>query len=412
MLATPARGESLEELLRSALATHPRAQAAAEGLRAAGFQLDQARAARYPRFSVIADPGRLYGSSGGSTDVGELGVQGAVLLYDGGRTREAVEFERSRAEAAGATAELTGEDLAARIVEVYLEGFKQQRLAAIAADNVTAHESLYGRVREIVEIDRGRASDLTQVGARLEQARLQLAARRGAAAEARALLGALAGRPVASIEPPRDVAAELPGSLEGALALLDTHPSVRVAGAEADAREHAWRSAQAWAMPRLDLQGTVNSPLDVSGERRYFDTYDLRLAVSWAPWDGGSGRSAARAAEAQFRQARAGTQAVQRELSERVAELWAQIDTRRARADTYRALVEQSVAVREAYWQQFTIGRRSIIDLLNAESEAFQSRLGAENERVELLQARYRLLAATARLTAVLGVAAPEEPRR
>jgi adhesin transport system outer membrane protein len=408
--AGAARAESLEDVLRAALANHPRAQAAAEGLRAAGFQLEQARAARFPRVAVIADPGRLFGTGAGAADVGELGVQGSVLVYDGGRTREAISFERSRAAAAGATADLTTEELAGRVVDVYVEGFKQERLAAIAADNVAAHEALYGRVREIVEIDRGRASDLTQVGARLEQARLQLAARRGAASEARALLATLAGVPVGRVEPPRDVAPELPATIDAAVAQLDAHPSLRIAESEADAREHAWRSAEAWARPRLDLQGTVNSPLDVFGERRYFDTYDLRLAVSWAPWDGGGGRAAARAAEAQLRQARAGARAVHRELAERVTELWAQIDTRRGRADSYRVLVEQSVAVREAYWQQFTIGRRSIIDLLNAENEAFQSRLGAENERLELLQARYRLLAATARLTNVLGVAPSEEP--
>lgn len=410
LFAGVARGETLEEVLRAALASHPRALAAAEGLRAAGFQLEQARSARFPRVSVIADPGRLFGTGAGTQDVGDLGVQGSVLVYDGGRTREAISFERSRAAAAGATADLTTEELAARIVDVYVEGYKQDRLAAIAADNVTAHEALYGRVREIVEIDRGRASDLIQVGARLEQARLQLAARRGAAAEARALLGTLAGAPISRVEPPRDVSPELPGTVDAAVTQLDTHPSLRVAEAEAAAREHAWRSAEAWARPRLDLQGTVNSPLDVFGERRYFDTYDLRLAVSWAPWDGGGGRAGARAAEAQWRQASAGARAVQRELAERVAELWAQIDTRRGRTDAYRTLVEQSVAVREAYWQQFTIGRRSIIDLLNAENEAFQSRLGAENERLELLQVRYRLLAATARLTEVLGVAPAEEP--
>ena len=61
--------------------------------------------------------------------------------------------------------------------------------------------------------------------------------------------------------------------------------------------------------------------------------------------------------------------------------------------------------MREAYWEQFQIGKRSIIDLLNAENEIYAARLGAATERAELTQARYRLLGATGQLLPRLGIA-------
>jgi adhesin transport system outer membrane protein len=415
--ATCARAESIEELVRFALENHPRAQSAAAGRRAAEFDLTAARSTRYPQISVVADPGREYDSDGGdSTSVGDLGLRASVMLYDGGRTRSAVTREESRIAAADALANVTSEELAAQIVDLYAESFKQDRLAGLAGDNVAAHEALYERVRQIVELDRGRASDLIQVGTRLEQARLQLASRRGAATEARAVLSNVVGRPVRSVEGLRDPPAGVPASVQDSISLLEQHPSTVAADAQARAAEQDWRSASAWAQPRIDLQGTLNSPQDLFGNRQYFETYDVRLAVNWAPWDGGSGRAASRSAEAQYLRARADAQSVRRDLSTRVAEIWAQIATRRDRTDTFRRLVDQAVQVREAYWQQFTIGRRSIIDLLNAENESFQARVGAENERLELLQSQYRLLAATGRLAAALGVESvqpdmPAEPR-
>jgi adhesin transport system outer membrane protein len=62
--------------------------------------------------------------------------------------------------------------------------------------------------------------------------------------------------------------------------------------------------------------------------------------------------------------------------------------------------------VRAAYWEQFQIGKRSIIDLLNAENETYQSRISAVTERIELLQVKYRLLGTLAGLTGFLGIPA------
>jgi outer membrane protein TolC len=276
--------EPLEAVVRYALENHPRTRAALAGAEAGGFLLEQARAARFPQLALVADPGRLYsGAGGGSEDVGDLGLRGSVLLYDGGRTRQTIERERDRLAVADAGLQLTSEDLAARVAEVYLEWFRQQQLAKIAADNVAAHESLYERVREIASFDRGRASDLLQVGARLEQARLARAVREGAAAEARAVLSAVVGREVATVEQPRDPLPSEPGSRAAALALLDAHPAVRAAEAEASASERSAQLAAAWSRPRIDLVASLESPTDLAGERRYFDDRALRLAATARP---------------------------------------------------------------------------------------------------------------------------------
>jgi outer membrane protein TolC len=405
--------EPLDVVVRYALENHPRARAALAGAEAGGFLLEQSRAARFPQLALVADPGRLYsGAQGGSEEIGDLSLRGSVLLYDGGRTRETIARERDRLAAADAGLQLTSEDLAARVAEVYLEWLRQQQLAKIAADNVAAHESLYERVREIASFDRGRASDLLQVGARLEQARLARAVREGAAAEARAVLSAVVGREVVSVELPRDPLPAEPGSRAAALALLDTHPAVRAAEAEASASGRAARLAAAWSRPRIDLVASLESPTDLTGDRRYFEDQALRLAATWAPVDGGAGRAGARAAERQALQAREAAQALRRDLETRVAGLWTQLEQRRQRLQSYRTLAEQTLQVREAYWQQFTIARRSIIDLLNAEREYFDARLAAEDAGLEVLLTQYRLLAGCATLNAWLGgsTAVREQP--
>jgi adhesin transport system outer membrane protein len=59
---------------------------------------------------------------------------------------------------------------------------------------------------------------------------------------------------------------------------------------------------------------------------------------------------------------------------------------------------------RDAYRQQFDIGQRSLLDLLNAENEVFTARRAYANAEHDLLIAQARTLASSQRLTTQLGL--------
>ena len=115
---------------------------------------------------------------------------------------------------------------------------------------------------------------------------------------------------------------------------------------------------------------------------------------------------------AQVRAAEENVQAVRRDLGTEVTRHWSQIQTREARAGSLSTVVSSTDQVRAAYWEQFQIGRRSMIDLLNAENETYQARVNAETELSELLQVKYRLVGAQALLIGQLGISpvAPVPP--
>ncbi len=414
-LATPpaALAQTMEQVIQHVLATHPRVRAASATARSVRHEIDQAQAGKAPKFGVIADPGLGYSRLRKEWDqAGDLGVRGTYLLYDAKRTDNEIARQRARFASAEERALLTADDLVQLTADAYIEVFKQDKLEALARANVAAHEDLYRKVQEIVRIDKGRQYDLAQVGARLQQAKVTHAAREGAMEEARALLADIANTTIAQMHDPRDPAPALPATLRAALDRIETHPALRAAQAEVDAAQRAASIAGAWDLPRVDLQGTVNSPQDFDGDRKYFGNYDVRFAVLWQPFDGGVGRAAARAAAEQANAAKENEGATRRELSNDVTRFWSQIETRRARGTAWQDLVVQTGKVRENYWQQFKIGRRSIIDLLNAENETFQARLSAEQERLEVLQAQYRLLGSFAQIDSFLGLRKEAAPAR
>ena len=63
--------------------------------------------------------------------------------------------------------------------------------------------------------------------------------------------------------------------------------------------------------------------------------------------------------------------------------------------------------VRTAYQQQFQIGQRSLLDLLDTENELFDSRRALLNGIYDLKKAEYRWLALSNRVLPALGIAQP-----
>ena len=405
LLQPPAQAETLREAVSIALGQHPQVLGARRNAEAIRHEVTGAANAMNTRFGVIAEPSVGYTrGQGRDRRSGDLGAQAVKPIYDGGRTDNETDRQRARLSSANYSTEASRDDIALRVADAYIEVAKQQQLAELAHDYVDGIAALQRRVQEIVRIDQGRGYDLLQTDSRLAQARLTLADREGQLAEAREALAQLVGQPiqgVTSTEPP----GEPIRSLQDAMDLLNMHPSILARRAEVTAARKAAAVADAWTKPTINLRARVTSPRDFDGKRKWFGGYDLGLVTDWSPFDGGVGAATAAAANAQVLTAEEAVASTRRVLQTDVARHWTQIQSRVGRVGTRAELVESTRQVRAAYWEQFQIGKRSIIDLLNAENEIYAARLGAATEHAELTQARYRLLGATGQLLPRLGIA-------
>ena len=405
LLQPPVQAETLREAVSIALGQHPQVLGARRNAEAIRHEVTGAANAMNTRFGVIAEPSVGYTrGQGRDRRSGDLGAQAIKPIYDGGRTDNETDRQRARLSSANYSTEASRDDIALRVADAYIEVAKQQQLAELAHDYVDGIAALQRRVQEIVRIDKGRGYDLLQTDSRLAQARLTLADREGQLAEAREALAQLVGQPIGSVtstEPP----GEPIRSLQDAMDLLNMHPSILARRAEVTAARKAAAVADAWTKPTVNLRARVTSPRDFDGKRRWFGGYDLGLVTDWSPFDGGVGAATAAAANAQVLTAEEAVASTHRALQTDVARHWTQIQSRVGRVGTRAELVESTRQVRAAYWEQFQIGKRSIIDLLNAENEIYAARLGAATEHAELTQARYRLLGATGQLLPRLGIA-------
>ncbi len=399
--------QSIEQIVAEVVRNHPRVAAARASAYGVQAEIGIAAAALRPKLNFSGGAGRGYSfSSGSPTPAGDIQAQGVYPLYDADRSVNEVSRQEARFLTAQQRANQTRDQLIAVAAEAYLEVLKQEVLVKIANDNVAAHQSLMDKVQEIVALDRGRAVDATQVAVRLQQAKVNLNAQKNAFNEAKAVLTDLLGRDDFQVASPRDVTPTLPTSLKQAIEALSDHPNYKAAIAEAKASELQAKIAAAWEKPKVDVLGTASNPANGSN-RRYFSNLDVRLNFQWSAFDGGAGLATSKAAQMQKLAAEEQIKSVLKDLTSELSRSWSQLQSRNGRFTEYVDLSLRAREVRSAYWEQFRIGRRSILDLLNAENESFTALLAAEQIRFETIQFQYRVLATSGRLAGWLDLDEP-----
>jgi outer membrane protein, adhesin transport system len=402
--------QPLEKVVAEAIRNHPKLAAARAGAYGVQAEIEVAQAALRPKLNFSGGGGRGYSFASGSVSPGgDIVAQGSYPLYDGKRSINEIGRQEARFSNAQQKADQTRDQLVASTTDAYIEVVKQEALVKLSADNVQQHQNLMAKVLEIVQLDRGRGVDATQVAVRLQQAKVNLNAQRNALNEAKAVLADLLGRADFEATTVKDPASALPKSLGEATALLDDHPSIKAARADAKTSDYAAQIAGAWSKPKVDVLGTLSNPSSALNSR-YFSNFDVRLGVQWSAFDGGAGRAAERAAALQKQASEEQIKVVLRELSTDVSRSWSQMQSREGRFTEFVDLALRARAVREAYWEQFRIGRRSILDLLNAENEGYQATLSAEQVRQEMIQFQYRVLSSTGTLSKWLELDEPVVP--
>lgn len=290
------------------------------------------------------------------------------------------------------------EQLMLRTLELYAELVRQSRLVELARGNLRLHRQYVGQMKDIARVDLGRAADLPVAQSRVSLAESVLTSRLAKLESARAQWRALASLPspeenttaaLASVM--RDLPeADVPLSLDDAVqAALTIHPLLQKALADALAAEQAIALAEASAKPRAWAElggGNGNNYSGSFGSQRTWNAginfqWNLSVADQYAQLAAKQGlRAAQDAVDVQVLRVRAA-----------VETQWYELKAGQASLISYQNYAQQAQEVAESYGQQFRIGRRSLLDVLNAESELFTARSNAATTQIDVQLAQWRL---------------------
>ncbi len=417
LCTVPVQGAELRDAVQGALNTNPSIRQAVANRAATQEERIQAQGLWYPRVSVEASGGvrRLKNPTRRAIGIsdetlwpleGQLIVD-QLLFNNGGREAE-IRRQAARTDAASARVEERSEYVALNVARNYIDYLLQQRLVAIAEDNATFHQRLAGDLREGVAKGSISIADQQQAEERLQSARVRVTEAREDLDTAAISFQTLTGMPIDSVSMPPDLSQYMPATLAEAEELArNNNPRVQEAIADLSVSREEIRAARAELGPRVNLEGVARAGHDIDGFEG--KTTDLlgRAVLRWNIFNGGTKEANVREQQGRADETHARLFERTRQAEEDVRAAWSRLQNQSRLVGELETQSRVSDDLLLSYREQFNVGRRSLLDVLDAQNTRYNVQAQAESARLARLYAQYRVLAATNRLIEALGVNMP-----
>ncbi len=411
---------SMAAAAQKAIATNPEVTARLNALRAAANETDVARGGYYPRVDLSASVGRdrdrITSRNPESQSLSRNGIALSAnqLLWDGQSTQKEVErLGHARLtryfEFVAAT-----EDTALEAARAYIDVQRYRKLVALAEDNYVQHKYAFDQLQSKFKAGVGRGVDSEQANARLALADSNLTTEVANLHDVSARYLRIVGE-----APAGGKQASTPTGLDRGLATSngDTVNQALARHASISAAVENLRAAQAQASGK---QGSAYQPKVEarvrSGVGKNFDGVQdqkrdtsAEIVLNWNLYNGGSDQARVRQFTDLITQAADQRDKACRDVRQTAA--IAHNDIKKLK-DQLAALDRNVLAIekaRDAYRQQFDIGQRSLLDLLNAENELYTAKRSYANAEYDLQLAYARTQAARNTLTTTLGLTRDDE---
>ena len=420
LAAVVAQAQTLPEAIQHALEVHPEIQAGVNARLAADSAVRAAKGGYLPKVDVLAGYGRegtdnqtTRSANGGkenweTLNRGEASVRLQQMIFDGFATSNEVGRQQATANARAYSLLGTSERTGLNVAQVYLDVLSRREYVRLAEDNLKNHERIYDQIKLRTSRGVGHTADLDQAEARLAQAQNNLLTEQTNLADAQTNYLSAVGELPDELATPAPMMDLLPASLEEARQqLVANSPVLRSAEADISATEKQYSSAKSTFYPRFtaELDRTANN--NVSGEEGQYNGWSAMVRMTFNLYSGGSNKADLESKSYLAGQALDIRNNALRQLNEELGLAWNAYNNANAQLPIAQQYVERSKRVRTAYQSQFSLGERTLLDLLDSENETFTAARRLVEVRNLQQFSQYRLKAVMGELLRSQGVVAP-----
>ena len=416
--ASSVEATTIADTVRATVATNPEIGVVRNDRLAVDQELQQARALVLPTIDLRIAGGPEYTNSIGTRarndSNGRFRTDTSLTLtqrvFDGGATRSEIDRQLARGDSASNRVREAAEFIALDGIQAHLDYLRNLDLIALAEANVAAHRRILGEVRDLEAGGTTGIADVRQAEARVAAAVDSLEQIRGDFARAGSTYLQVVGMAPMDLELEEPPTAALPAGIEAAaLRASSSSPTVQIAASDVDVAAAEVRGARAGYYPRLNVEAGATTANDVNGVDGSDVGAEVLLVMRYNLFRGGADVAQEREAFHRLNEARSSLARVRRQAEEDARAAFIALDTATARIETLRLQVEANRRTRDAYADQFIVGQRTLLDLLDAENELFVSRVNLTTAEYQQRFAVYRTITITGALLDTLGVERPRE---
>ncbi|MEE4451943.1 TolC family outer membrane protein [Novosphingobium resinovorum] len=403
----PARADTLRDALVSAYKTNPTLEAARAQQRATDEGVPIAKAAGMPSASASGTYTEYLKQSENSFNAPlrtfSAGADLGVPIYSGGAVKNRVKAARIRVGAGQADLRATEASVFSQVVAAYMDVIRTEAIVGLNRKNVSVLKTNLDATGDRFEIGNLTRTDVAQSQSRLAVAQSDLLTAEANLAAARETYIRLIGTAPGSLEAPPPLPG-LPGTADDASAIaLDSNPDLIGARERTRAAEKDIDVAGASRLPTLRLfgQGSYNNYFNTlargvpsSGVTQHDSAAQAGAQLSIPIFQGGLPAAQRRQAQATASASLEQEIATERDVIAQVRSAFTSYVASNDLIRSSQVAVDAATLSLEGVRAENSVGRRTILDILNAEQELLNAQVTLVTARRNAYVAGFTLLAA------------------
>lgn len=405
-----AQTQTLKDSAQKALLTNPEVQAKWHSFQATNSSKQAAFGAYLPNVTLSADAGRdnrdnRIGKSELNRSATALSLN--QMIYDGFLTSNQVKQLDHLKRVRFFELQDTSEIITLEVVRAYADVIRFRKLVSLAEENYVRHRAVFEQIQAKSKAGVSRRVDLEQISGRLALAEANLVTETSNLHDVSARFQRLVGSmPAADLQNLSSLTNGIPTNISGALnTAFTSHPGLMASIENIESVNSGLQSRRAAYQPRLDFKARAERGNNIDFVSGRTNNNSAEFVMSWNLFNGGSDKARVQEAADQLNLARDLRDKTCRDIRQTLA--IAYNDTRKL-TDQLNFLDQHQLSIekaRDAYRQQFDIGQRSLLDLLDTENELYQAKRTFSNAEVDLFLAYARTQAGMGKLFSALGLA-------
>lgn len=386
---------------------HKQLKSIQENRQAAMHDVRRQQSGWLPRLDAVGRAGGSYGSDTASRALnndkqmwrkGTIGATLSQTLWDGLATKDRVNMAKLQLRSMDYRVVDNATSLALDAIIAHATVTLNREILGYAHQNVEQHLNILAAQKERSNTGASTVADVSQIQGRLARARSQLADAQGNLLQAEEDYLRLTGVQA----PPEMEKISLPlvmfGTPESCYDAAQRSNPKLLAYFEDSKKARVEQSlATAAYQPTLNAEvsaGATDQDGNSSGRHGNWTNYtDAMLVMRWNLFNGGGDLASERVAAARYRQAREDAYNLSDSLKQQIFNMFTSLKTAQDMQKNYAEAMDYNERTRAGFMEQFLIGQRSLLDVLDTSSELFNSSIQWATARTNAHVAAYTMSA-------------------
>jgi len=427
-LTTSLFAQDLKTTLNEVLSTNPVVQERLKNYNATKEDITTAKAGFYPKLDLSLGFGfensqkqtyfnkshkevsrlKQYGVKKTSLNLSvyQTSLKYTQNLFAGFRTISEIEQQDSKTVSSAYSYVEKVNDISFKMVDAYLQVMRNKELLDTAKANVDINKEIFKKVQKLYDAGLTTFSEVNKVESSLSLSKSNYIVQENTLLDVKYNLQRVVGRylDVDKMEKPvLNVA--LPATIEDAAQYaMQNNPSLLVAAYNIKLAQATYKAKKSAFYPKIDIELSQNMNSNLSGIQGHDNRFRAMAYLSYNLFNGFSDSAALQKSVSNIHKEVESKNDLRRQVVEGLNLSWAANKKLGEQIEHLKDYKKFSLKTLTLYAKEYDLGRRSLLDLLSAQSNFIEAKQQIINTEYSMLFAKYRILDAMGTLvTTVIG---------